>query len=502
MPQHAEVNVASPGRDVANGEQTQVRSRPLSELGARAPAAAVVLVLVDWLTVFACLAVAWWLRSHVVPMLLPTAAPVLPLSTYIVDLFGLAPWTLAFAEARLYTRRVMFWDEARWVLYACTLATLFALGLSFAGQSLSRPVIAATWLMTIGAVPLMRYRAKRLLAAVGLWNKRVLIVGAGETGKQVWVRIRASPDLGYQPVAYVDDDAGKLGTLIDGIPVRGPLTALPEIIRDLRVKDVVVALPQLPRERLLHIVATCEGSVESIRLVPDLFGLASIGVEAEDLNGVLLLHMRWNLAKPWNLVAKRGFDLVVATVAAVVLAPLGALVALAIRLDSPGPVFFRQERMGRGRRLFPCVKFRTMFVDGEERLRAHLRDHAESRHEWEHFRKLKSFDPRVTRVGRILRRLSVDELPQLINVFRYEMSLVGPRPYLPEEAGRMGDFHETIMKAPPGISGLWQVSGRNNLTFDQRLRLDEYYVRNWSLWMDVVVLLKTVTTVLHRHGAY
>jgi undecaprenyl-phosphate galactose phosphotransferase len=165
-------------------------------------------------------------------------------------------------------------------------------------------------------------------------------------------------------------------------------------------------------------------------------------------------------------------------------------------------VFFRQERMGRGRRLFRCVKFRTMYVDGDARLHAHLRARPERRAEWERFRKLKSFDPRVTRVGRVLRRLSIDELPQLINVWRNEMSLVGPRPYLPVEAERMGDFRETVLKAPPGITGLWQVSGRNDLTFEQRLRLDEYYVRNWSLWMDVVVLLKTVTAVLRRHGAY
>jgi undecaprenyl-phosphate galactose phosphotransferase len=224
--------------------------------------------------------------------------------------------------------------------------------------------------------------------------------------------------------------------------------------------------------------------------------------ERAEADAAVVSEAMLNLATPLNLVIKRGFDLTVATIAALPLAPLIALIALAIRLDSRGPVFFRQQRMGRNRRLFRCMKFRTMYHDGEKRLSDHLSVHAGSRDEWERFRKLKSFDPRVTRVGRILRRLSVDELPQLINVFRNEMSLVGPRPYLPEEAERMGDLRETVLKAPPGMTGLWQVSGRNNLTFEQRLRLDEYYVHNWSLWMDVVVLLKTVTVVLHRHGAY
>jgi Undecaprenyl-phosphate galactose phosphotransferase WbaP len=225
-------------------------------------------------------------------------------------------------------------------------------------------------------------------------------------------------------------------------------------------------------------------------------------VETEDLDGVLLLHMRWNLDKPWNRTLKRTFDLIVATVTGVLLAPLLAVVALAIRLDSPGAVLLLQERIGRGRSRFRCVKFRTMYVDNEERLRAYLAQHPESRAEWEHFAKLKSFDPRVTRVGRLLRRVSLDELPQLANVFRKQMSLVGPRPYLPSETERMGDFAETILKAPPGITGLWQVSGRNKLTFEQRLRLDEYYVRNWSLWMDTVVLVKTVGVVIGRDGAY
>jgi Undecaprenyl-phosphate galactose phosphotransferase WbaP len=208
------------------------------------------------------------------------------------------------------------------------------------------------------------------------------------------------------------------------------------------------------------------------------------------------------LTSPWNLALKRVFDLVVATAATVLMAPGLALIAIAIRLDSPGPVFFLQERLGHGRRAFRCVKFRTMYIDADGRLRAYLAHHPESRAEWEQFAKLRSFDPRVTRVGRVLRRISLDEIPQLVNVFRKQMSLVGPRPYLPSETCRMSEFAETILRTPPGITGLWQVSGRNKLTFDQRLQLDDYYVRNWSLWMDVVVLVRTIGAVMRRDGAY
>jgi undecaprenyl-phosphate galactose phosphotransferase len=467
--------------------------------------AASVLVATDWLAVFGCLAACWLMRNGPVLRLVPTLGPLLPFSRYIRDLYGLTPWILAFAEARLYTRRALFWDETRQVLRAATLAAVLVVFLSFAehtAETLSRLVIAGVWLSSLVALPVTRYNTKRLLLKAGLWGKRVLILGAGETGAQVYDRIQANPVFGYEPVAFVDDDPHKIGEQQRGLVVRGPLSAIPELVRELAVKDVVVAMPRLPREQLLHVISLCEGHVESIRVVPDMFGLASVGVETEDLDGVLLLHMRWNLAKPWNQALKRAFDLLVATTGGVLLAPVLAVAALAIRLDSPGSVLFLQERIGRGRSLFRCVKFRTMYVDNAERLDAYLAHHPESRAEWEHFAKLKSFDPRVTRVGRLLRRVSLDELPQLVNVFRKQMSLVGPRPYLPSETERMGDFAETILKAPPGITGLWQVSGRNKLTFEQRLRLDEYYVRNWSLWMDVVVLVKTIRAVMRRDGAY
>jgi len=471
--------------------------RPLTAAG--------LLMLSDWLTVFACLALVWIFRQSALLRLSANLSPLFPLRTYVANLYLLVPWTLAFAEARLYTRRTLFWNETRQVLRACSVAALFAVFLSFAvhsAEELSRFVIAGVWLATVVAVPTVRYYTKRLMLAAGLWGKRILIVGAGETGVQVCERILANPVLGYQPAAFVDDDPQKIGREEGALPVLGPLRAIPELVRQLGVKDIVVAMPRLEREQLLHVISTCEGHVESIRVVPDMFGLATVAVETEDLDGMLLLHMRWNLAKPWNLALKRAFDLFVAAGTLMLLSPLLVLAAVAIRMDSPGPILYRQRRLGRGWQRFRCFKFRTMHVDNVERLHDYLTRHPEAQAEWDQFAKLKSFDPRVTRVGQLLRRFSFDELPQLVNVLKSEMSLVGPRPYLPRETERMGDFAETILKAPPGVTGLWQVSGRNELTFDQRLRLDEYYVRNWSLWMDIIVLMKTVGAVMRRQGAY
>lgn len=467
--------------------------------------AATALVLVDWLGVLASLTLVWMFRQRPLHRMWPALGPIYPLSKFVQNLYFLLPWLVAFAEAGLYTRRVLFWDEVRQVIRACTLAALFAAFLSYAvrpAEELSRLVIFGMWLATLVIVPALRYNLKRLLVVIGLWRKRVLILGASETGIQVYRRIRSNPVLGYEPVAFVDDDPRKIDKFIAGLSVRGPLASVPQLIRELGVKDVVIAMPRLPREQLLHVTSLCEGHVESIRIVPDMFGLATVGVETEDLDGLLLLNMRWNLAKPWNLALKRTFDCLVASATAVVTAPLLLLIAFAIRLDSDGPVLFEQQRLGRGWRHFRCLKFRTMYVDNERRLQEYLTVNPGARAEWAHYAKLKSVDPRVTRVGRVLRRLSLDELPQLSNVLNGEMSLVGPRPYLPSETQRMGDFAETILKAPPGLTGLWQVSGRNELTFDQRLRLDEYYVRNWSLWMDIMVLVKTIGALLRQDGAF
>ena len=482
-----------------------VRDSQLRE-EARLGVAVVLLAAVDWFAVAACIAFVWVMRADVLPAFFPGLPPViLPMRESFQTLFFLLPWIIAFADAGLYASRALFWEEARRSLRACTLAAVFSALLSFATHAsirLSRLVLVGAWLTTIVVVPIARHYAKRLLAAIGLWRRRVLILGAGETGRGVLERIAKHPVLGYQAVALVDDAAETIGPSVSGLPVVGPLADVPRFVREYGASEVLVALPRLPRERLLQLIAACEGHVATIRLVPDMFGLATLGVEAEDLDGVLLLHMRWNLAKPWNLAIKRVFDLVVGAVLTVLMSPLLAFIAIAIKLDSPGPVLFRQERLGRGWSRFACLKFRTMYGDAPAILERWLEQNPEARAEWDRYAKLRTHDPRCTRVGRFLRRTSLDELPQMFNALRGDMSLVGPRPYLPTEAERMGLLAETILKAPPGITGLWQVSGRNELSFEQRLRLDEYYVRNWSLWQDVIVLLKTVGVLLTRQGAY
>lgn len=215
----------------------------------------------------------------------------------------------------------------------------------------------------------------------------------------------------------------------------------------------------------------------------------------------LSLQVQNNLASPANRAFKRTFDMAAVLLGGVLAAPLVALLAVAIRLDSPGPAFFKQRRIGRDGVPFFVWKFRSMVADAPERLKSLLENDAEARKEWEATQKLVN-DPRITRVGRLLRRTSLDELPQLWNVVRGEMSLVGPRPIVDDEIPKYGDQFHYYIQVRPGMTGAWQVSGRSDTSYDYRVALDTYYVRNWSGWIDVDILVKTAAVVLKREGAY
>jgi undecaprenyl-phosphate galactose phosphotransferase len=223
--------------------------------------------------------------------------------------------------------------------------------------------------------------------------------------------------------------------------------------------------------------------------------------DVEQVGSVLVMKYRYNLLRPLNRYVKRLFELGLALLLVVALLPLLLLLSLLVALASPGPIFFRQRRIGRFGREFDCIKFRTMYADAEKRLAGLLASDPGVRDEYELYARITN-DPRVTGIGRFLRRTSLDELPQFINVLRGEMAVVGPRPYLPAETAKVGEHLETIVRVRPGLTGLWQVSGRAELPFRERCVLDDYYIRNWSLWMDFSILLRTARALLTGRGAY
>ena len=368
------------------------------------------------------------------------------------------------------------------------------------GDAYSRAVFLGAWAFSVVLVPLSRALVRHLFAKKKWWGYPVLVLGAGKTGRMVVRTLKRQPGLGLKPVAVLDDDPEKHGAL-EGVPVVGGVELAPVIARELGIRHAIVAMPGVPRGKLLDLLEQYGGVFPHLVLIPDLFGFSSLWVSAQDLGGVLGLEVRQRLLFASPRILKRVMDVAIGAVGGLLLSPLLAAIAILIKMDSPGAVLYGHTRIGQGGRRFIAWKFRSMVVDADRVLEEYLAKRPELREEWERDQKLKN-DPRVTRVGRILRKLSLDELPQLWNVIKGEMSLVGPRPIVQDELAKYGDKGTFYLKVKPGMTGLWQVSGRNDISYKERVELDVYYVRNWSVWLDLYILARTVWVVLFGKGAY
>jgi exopolysaccharide biosynthesis polyprenyl glycosylphosphotransferase len=347
--------------------------------------------------------------------------------------------------------------------------------------------------------------ASRMLVAVvfshirarGVGMDRVLIVGAGEVGRTVMRTVVARPELGYRIVGFLDDNPEKGETNIGPFKALGGLDNLPSVLSSERITEVIIALPWTYHRKILSLITQCERAGVRARFVPDIFQLTLSRVDVDDLGGIPLLGVKPVTIRGASLAIKRAMDLALGGVGGLFALPFMALIALAIRLDSPGPILFKQVRVGKGSKEFLCWKFRSMY-EGAEAEQERLKPLNEATGP---LFKIKD-DPRITRVGRLLRRLSLDELPQIYNILRGEMSFVGPRPPLPSEVEQYQEWHKQRLEAPQGITGLPQVSGRSDLTFDEQCLLDIFYIENYSPALDIRILLRTVPTVLSRKGAY
>jgi len=363
----------------------------------------------------------------------------------------------------------------------------------------SRQVLLTSWVLALIAVPLVRALVRYLFARRSWWGHGAVVLGAGKTGRMVVEILAKRPEFGLKPLAAFDDDPSRHGDLF-GVPVAGGLDAAPSVARELGASYAIVAMPGVRRQRLVSLLETHASTFRHLLVIPDLFGMSSLWVAARDLGGVLGLEARPQLLRVSARLAKRAMDIAVTLLAGVAVLPLVVLVALAIRLTSRGPVFYGHSRLGRLGKPFTAWKFRSMVRNGDQVLAEHLARFPHLRREWERTQKLQD-DPRVTRVGRFLRRTSMDELPQLWNVLRGDMSLVGPRPIVADEVRRYGGQFPLCAQVSPGLSGLWQVSGRNSTTYEERVRLDSYYVRNWSVFLDLYILARTIPVVLLGRGA-
>ena len=366
----------------------------------------------------------------------------------------------------------------------------------------SRGGFMLAWMFSLALAPTARWFCGYAFGGRTWWGTPVIILGAGETARRVIRNLNANRVLGYRAIVCLDDDTAKHGTC-EGVPVAGHLRDAAGFAASHGIHYAIVAMPGMPRLQLTSRLREWSAIFPHILIIPDLFGVASLWTEPRDLGGILGLQIQHNLLKPVNRWIKRAVDICLAIVILVLISPFLAIAALWIRLASPGRALFVQEREGENGEPIRILKLRTMVPDAEEKLADYLAANPAARAEWEQFCKLKH-DPRIIPgIGQLLRKTSMDEIPQLWNVLKGEMSLVGPRPFPAYHNARFNpEFRSLRTKVRPGLTGMWQVSSRSDGDLNAQLSLDSYYINNWSLWLDVYILMRTARVVLTGEGAY
>jgi Undecaprenyl-phosphate galactose phosphotransferase WbaP len=436
----------------------------------------------------------WRLVNPTIPPLRPEVL-LLPLSCVGVFAFtGQYPGIgLTAAE---HMRRVCRGVSAVYLLF---LSAMFLTKDQWAG---SRGALLLAWALSLGLVSLGRCVAIHMMARRPWWGIPVLVIGAGPLGRATVHNLNATRVLGYRPVAFLDDDPHKRG-VCDGVPVAGTLDEAASVAWNFGVGYAILAISGMPNERLEYYLRRWRRVFPRILIVSDLTGISTQWTEPRDLGGMIGFETHQKLLNPIAQWIKRTLDLVAASFGLLVCAPLLGVCALWIRKASPGSPFYTQEREGRDGTTLRILKLRTMFPDADGMLESYLDGNPSASEEWDRFCKLKD-DPRILPgVGHFLRKTSLDELPQLWNVLKGEMSLVGPRPFPAYHNARFDpEFLQVRIQVRPGLTGLWQVSARSDGDLEVQQSLDSYYIRNWSLWLDIYILARTVRAVLAPRGSY
>jgi undecaprenyl-phosphate galactose phosphotransferase len=416
---------------------------------------------------------------------------------------------ILFSRFGHYDRRRPFWQELGDIWGVVVMLAILDAALVFLTKTdFSRLWWVTSWTLVAIMVPSVRYGVKHLLMSKGAWIRPTVVVGAGPNAVDTALALESEPLLGFGVVAFIQPANTKTDTppsIMIGerqLPVL-PAAPFPDLLpRHLGRPHVVVAMSMEEMVEDAAYVQRLSLCYSDVDIVSPMRGLPIAGTRVTHFftHDVLALRLYNNLSRPWPRRIKRCFDLALGCLLLFLTAPLFALIGWRLRRKG-GPVFFGHTRIGKGGRRFKCLKFRTMVPNADKVLDDYLEAHPERRGEWEKHHKLRK-DPRITRIGSWLRRTSLDELPQLINVVRGDMSLVGPRPVIADELERYGDNLVYYIESKPGLTGLWQVSGRSDTTYRQRVHLDSWYARNWSLWCDLVILMKTPKAVIKGFGAY
>jgi len=408
---------------------------------------------------------------------------------YMRFLIWLVPlWIVVFAMAGLYTIdfKGRFYPEILRIFLAVSVSVVLSLTVIFLAKRIdfSRLLLVYLLISTLIVVLVERIFWRSImhyLATLGFNQRRVLIIGENKEAKRIRKIFENFPHLGFK--------------VIETVPLDIKEDRLMLKLNKLKIDDIIQAEPKVSRElaQFLEELARVRGIV--LHFIPDLYEISIARLDLDSYGGVPLLTVKKTSLDGWGRIYKRIFDLIISGLLLIILSPLFLIVAIAIKINSRGPVFFKQLRVGRDGEFY-IYKFRSMVADAEE-LKKKLQKQNERKGP---LFKIKN-DPRITSVGKFLRKTRIDELPQLINVFKGTMSLTGPRPHLPEEVARYKKHHKEVLTIKPGMTGLPQISGASDLDFEEEIRLDTYYIHNWSFWLDIIILLKTISVVLKKKGA-
>ena len=458
----------------------------------------------DVLALTAAFALAYLVRFY---SGLPLFADVEPtVSGHLLSVVYLVPvWLALFAILGLYTEHNLLGGTREYALAfnGCTLGTVLAITATFFLEiwTVSRGWLVLAWLLGFFFVGGGRFLLRRAVYALrrrGYFLSPAVIVGAGDEGQALAYQLQTWQTSGLKLVGFVDDERPVGRPVLNGLKVLGAIADVPALAQRHGLAELIVASSDVPRHALVELARTYALSDGlKVRLSSGLFEILTTGVQVKEVGYVPLIGLNKLRLSGVEIVLKMALDYAIALPALVLLSPLLLAIALAVKLDSPGPVFYRRRVMGRCNKPFDALKFRTMRVDGDAILAAHpeLQAALSANH------KLKD-DPRVTRLGAFLRRWSLDELPQLWNVLVRQMSLVGPRMISAVELREYGKWDMNLMTVWPGITGLWQISGRSDVSYEERVRLDMHYIRNYTIWLDLQILLRTLPAVLRGKGAY
>ncbi|WP_256626009.1 undecaprenyl-phosphate galactose phosphotransferase WbaP [Selenomonas ruminantium] len=416
----------------------------------------------------------------------------LPIHKAYIFLWLPLTFLLFLAQSKIYSTMQPFIYTVRSIFYgvsfavvACVVAIYF-----FTSWQVPRPFFLLFWLLML----LVLY-SERLLVSIYLKHRHhlyedVILIGAGKTAERTLHFFKDDLGYRYNIVGFLDDNP--ISEQIPGqYKMLGNVDEAETIIKNTAIQTVIITAPGMERAKMQNLITKVQPHVRNLSYVPDLIGTPMADVEAQSLfsEEILMLHMKNNLALRRNRIYKRFFDLVLTLIGGIAISPILVCLAICIKLDTKGSVFYNADRIGKDGKNFKCYKFRSMHVNADEILQDYLKENPEAAAEWKEYAKLRDYDPRVTKAGTWMRKYSLDELPQIFNVIKGDMSLVGPRPYLPREKEDIGEELSTITMSVPGITGYWQVSGRNDVSFQERVTMDAWYVRNWSVWLDIFALM-------------